>query len=273
MDKMKLVTRSQIGRDLQDLGVRAGMVVMLHAAVRQIGWVVGGPEEVLHALLETLTPSGTLMMYVSWEDDTENWCDWSSERQASYLAECPPFNPLTSRAKRQWSILTEYLRTMPGAFRSANPCASMAAIGARAEWITRDHPLQYGYGPGSPLAKLCEAEGYVLLLGAPLDTVTLLHHSEHVAAIANKRTVRYKVPVLEQGECRWIEVEEFDTAESIVDGKNAEEYFPAIMNAYLSTGMGKSGLVGDARSYLFDAHDLNQFAISWLERELNPKLI
>jgi aminoglycoside 3-N-acetyltransferase len=40
-----------------------------------------------------------------------------------------------------WSILTEFLRTTPGACRSENPEASMAAIGARADWLTADHPL------------------------------------------------------------------------------------------------------------------------------------
>ena len=53
----------------------------------------------------------------------------------------------------------------------------MAAVGAQAEWLTRDHPSDYGYGPGSPLAKLVESGGKVLMLGAPLDTITLLHYA------------------------------------------------------------------------------------------------
>jgi hypothetical protein len=61
---------------------------------------------------------------------------------------------VTSRANRRWSILTEYLRTTPGARRSANPEKSMAAIGARTAWLIEDHPLNHGFGPGSPLEKL-----------------------------------------------------------------------------------------------------------------------
>ena len=87
-------------------------------------------------------------------------------------------------------VLAETLRTWPGALRSRNPGASMVAIGARARWLTADHPYDYGYGPGSPLAKLVEADGSVALLGSDLDQVTLLHLSEHLAELPNKRVVR-----------------------------------------------------------------------------------
>jgi len=61
------VTRSRLLTDLHALGVREGAVVMLHAAVGAIGWVVGGPRVVLDALLDLLTPRGTLVMLASWE--------------------------------------------------------------------------------------------------------------------------------------------------------------------------------------------------------------
>ncbi len=86
---------------------------MLHASVKAIGWVVGGPDVVLYGLREVLGPQGTLMMYVGWEDNLYDLVTWSDERRRAYLEECPPFDPTTSRANRNWSILTEYLRTTP----------------------------------------------------------------------------------------------------------------------------------------------------------------
>lgn len=262
---LPLVGKSLLVRDLTRLGLESGQVVMLHASVKAVGWVIGGPDVVLDALLEVLGPDGTLMMYVGWEEDIEDFYQWPPERQAAYLVECPPFDPATSRAHREWSILTEYLRTRAGAHRSGNPGASVAAIGAKAEWLTEHHPLQFGYGPGSPLAKLCEAEGKVLLLGAPLGSVTLLHYSEHMAAIPNKRTVRYKVPLLQDGERVWVEVEEYDTGQGVVDWEGGD-YFPAIVREFLEAGNGRSGIVGAARSYLLDAAALHRFALEWLER-------
>lgn len=242
----QLITKSRLIHDLSNLGVARGQTLMLHVSVGAIGWIVGGPDVVLQALLEVLTPAGTLMMYVACEDRTELLPTWPPERQAVYFAECPSFDPARSRANREWSILTEYLRTWPGACRSGNPCVSVAAVGAKAGWITAGHPLQYGYGPGSPLAKLCEAGGQVLLLGAPLDTITLLHYAEHMADVPNKRTVRYPVPLLRNGKRVWVEVEEYDTANGIVDWEGGE-YFVAIMRDFLAAGQGRSGMVGAAQ--------------------------
>lgn len=259
------IRKSRLITDLQNLGVASGDTIMLHASVKAIGWIVGGPDIVIQALLEVLGEHGTLMMYVGWEDSPYNLGEWNEEWQQAYLKECPPFNPATSRAYRKWGILTEYLRTWPRAFRSSNPEASCVAVGARARWLTENHPLQYGYGPGSPLAKLCEANGKVLLLGAPFDTITLLHYAEHLAKVPNKRVVRYKMPILQDGKRIWVDVEEFDTCGDILP--NAREYFKIIPSEFLSSGKGRSGKVGVAQSYLFDANELVKFAVQWLERK------
>jgi len=272
MRKIELppITRSRLVIDLKKLGITIGDTIMLHASVRAIGWIVGGPDVVIQALLDVLSAQGTLMMYVGWEDSPYDLAKWSKDLQQAYLEECPPFDPATSRAYRKWSILTEYLRTWPEAFRSTNPEASCATVGARARWITENHPLQYGYGLGSPLAKLCEARGKVLVLGAPLNTITLLHYAEHIAEVPNKKIVRYKMPILRDGQRIWVEIEEFDTCGGILP--NAEEYFKIIPREYLSSGKGHSGKVGAAQSYLFDAAELAKFAVKWLERKYGQQL-
>jgi len=267
MDKTKLpaITKSRLVDDLRNLGSAAAQTVMLQASVKAIGWIVGGPDVVIQALIDVLGPNGTLMMCVGWEERIPyDLAEWPESWQRAYLAECPPFNPATSRACREWSILTEYLRTWPGAFRSNHPDSSFAAVGALARWITEKHPLQYGYGPGSPLAKLCEVKGKVLLLGAPLKTVTLLHYAEHMAKVPNKRTVHYKMPVLREGQRVWVAIEEFDTSRGIV--ADAEKYFETIVRQYLESGKARSGRVGMAQSYLFNANDLAKFAVRWLEK-------
>ena len=268
-DEPLLVTRSRVVHDLKTLGVEPGQVVMLHASVKAVGWVVGGPDVILHALREVLGPDGTLMMYVGWEDGTYEMGSWPEAKRRAYLEECPPFDPATSRAVMGWSILTEYLRATPGACRSANPEASMAAIGAKAAWLTADHPLDYGFGRGSPLEKLCEAGGKVLLLGSPLDAVTALHYAEALADVPGKRTVRYKQRVLEGGKPTWVEVEEFDSSRGIKDWGEGD-YFVALVGEYLAAGHGRTGLVGAARSFLFDAQELVRFGVGWMEREFGP---
>jgi aminoglycoside 3-N-acetyltransferase len=264
-DEPPLITRSRLIKDFSDLGVRPGGIIMLHASVKSVGWIIGGPDVILSSLRELLGPEGTLMMMVGWEDNPYDLEAWPDERQRAYLEECPPFDPATSRANRRWSILTEYLRTTPGARRSANPEKSMAAVGAKAEWLTADHPLHYGFGPGSPLEKLCRAGGEVLLLGTPFDSVTLLHYAECLSDVPDKRVVRYRMPVVVDGQRRWVDGEEFDTCDGIRDWGGGD-YFVAIVEGYLAAGHGGTGQVGAARSYLFDAQDLTAFGVGWMER-------
>jgi aminoglycoside 3-N-acetyltransferase len=262
-----IVTKSRLIHDLRNLGVSPGQLIMLHASVKAIGWVVGGPDVVLQSLFDILTPNGTLMMLASWEDGTYEMGEWPEAKQRAYLEESPPFDPDRSRAYRGWGILTEYLRTWPGARRSANPDGSFAAVGSLAKWITEDHALQYGLGPHSPLAKLCEAKGKVLVLGSSLHDVTLLHHSEHMAKVPHKPIVRYKVPIVDNDQRKWIEIEEFDTNKRIGNWKG-EDYFNLITKEALKSRIGCTGQVGGAESFLFDAYALNQFAIQWLEANL-----
>lgn len=54
--ELPIITRSGLVDDLRNLGVLPGQVIMLHASVRAIGWIVGGPDTVLQALLDVLTP-------------------------------------------------------------------------------------------------------------------------------------------------------------------------------------------------------------------------
>ncbi|MEM3696730.1 MAG: aminoglycoside 3-N-acetyltransferase [Candidatus Bathyarchaeia archaeon] len=271
--KLKPITKSRLITDLNKLGVSSGDTIMLHASVKAIGWIVGGPNVVIQALLEVLGREGTLMMLASWEDSPwgapYKFAEWPEEWQKAYLEEFPPFDPATSRAHVKWSILTEYLRTWPGAYRSSNPEASCVAVGAKAKWLTENHPLQYGYGPGSPFAKLCEAKGKVLLLGAPFGSITLMHYAEHLANVPNKLVIRYKVPILQDGRKVWVQVEEFDTCGNVLP--NAVEYFEAIPREFLASGKGRSGKVGEAQSYLFDAAEFVRFAVEWLEKKYGTK--
>ncbi|MCK5827957.1 aminoglycoside 3-N-acetyltransferase, partial [Candidatus Bipolaricaulota bacterium] len=228
------------------------------------GWIAGGPGEVLAGVLDVIGPDGTLMMYVGWEGSSYDFLANVPEVPPALLQLWPAYDPTTSRAMHEWSILTECLRTWPGAQRSQHPDSSFAAVGRLADDLTRDHPLNYGMGEGSPLAKLCQHEGNVLLLGAPLSALTLLHHAEHLADVADKQIVRYKAPILSNGQKEWIDIEEFDTSQCL-PWQGSADLFEAIARQYLQEGQGIVGRVGAAASYLFDAAALNDFAVTWIE--------
>jgi aminoglycoside 3-N-acetyltransferase len=238
---------------------------MAHAAVSRIGPILGGPDTIIGALRDAVGPTGTIMAYADWDAGYEDLLDSAGRVPDAWRPHVPPFDPATSRAVRDNGVLPEFLRTTPGALRSGSPGPSMAAIGARAEWLTADHPIDYGYGPGSPLAKLVEAGGKVALIGAPLDTMTLLHHAEHLANVPGKRIKRVEVPFVRDGGVEWRMVEEFETGDPVVAGL-ADDYFGAIVEDFLATGGGRRGLVGDASVIVVDAAAITAFAVAWIER-------
>ena len=231
---------------------------MVHAALRTVGPIIGGPDALIAALVDGVGPAGTILGYTDWQgqDDVDAGLD---------RADIPPFDPESSRAARENGWFPEALRTTPGALRSGNPGASVAALGARAAWFTAHHPLDYGYGPGSPLAKLVEVRGKVLMLGAPLDTITLLHHAEHLASIPGKRIKRYEAPILVAGRPVWRDFEEFDTSHPVIEGLD-EDYFATIVAQFPGS---RHGRIGTAASVLVPAADIVAFAIGWLERRIS----
>lgn len=255
-------TRAELAAALTAFGLTPGGVVMVHAALRRVGPVLGGGDAVIAALRDVVGADGTIAAYADWEADYEDLLDEHGRVPMWWRAHVPPFDATWSRAVRDHGIFPELLRTTRGAVASGNPGARVAAVGSRAEWLTADHPIDYGYGLGSPFAKLAQAGGKVLMLGAPLDTMTLIHHAEHLADIP-KRVLRKEVPFATEDGTDWRMVEEFDTADP-PEGF-ADDYFGTIVEAFLAAGQGARGKVGDADSVLVDAAPMLAFAVEWIE--------
>jgi aminoglycoside 3-N-acetyltransferase len=268
MELDRVVTRKRITQDLHALGVVPGDIVMSHESVRNVGWIVGGPEEVAHAILDAVGPSGTWMKYVCSEDNAYDLASWPPEVQQAYRESLPPFDRHKTRAHRNYGILTEYLRTMPGAVRSNHPDGSFAAIGAQAAMLMDKHPLRDGLGPGSPLERFLSAKGKILLLGSPLSDVTFLHYTEYLVDIPDKRRVRYETPMLDdQGNKVWVWIEELDSSNGIVPYEDGD-YFENIVRAFRDAGLARRGNVGHADSLLIEAKALHAFALKWMETNL-----
>lgn len=260
-----MLLSSSLTASLSHLGLRPGDSAMVHAAVGRVGRLMHGPDALIGALRDAVGPRGTVLAYADWDGAYDDLLDAEGRVPPEWRPHIPPFDPATSRAIRDNGIFPEFLRTTPGALRSANPGASVVALGARAAWFTADHPLDYGYGEGSPFAKLVAAKGKVLMLGAPWDTMTLLHHAEHLARIPGKRLRRYEVPLKTPRGVEWRMIEEFDTSDPVVAGL-ADDYFAEIVRAFVAAGRGTQGLVGEAPSLLVDAAEICAFAVDWLER-------
>ncbi|MBJ3784712.1 aminoglycoside 3-N-acetyltransferase [Devosia sediminis] len=267
-----LLEQKELGADdfvaqLRSLGVVEGDRLMVHASMKALGPMTGGAMGVAEGLLAAVGPSGTLMAYVSWDHSPYEETLGGASMTIAERDAWPVFDPADAPPYSGWGILNTYLLRLPGARRSGNPDASMAAVGKDADYLIADHPLGTGYGPGSPLERFVKLGGKVLMLGAPLDSVTLLHYTEAVADIPGKRWVTYEVPVLRDGRKSWEMVRELDS-NGIIDVYAREgepDAVETIATAYVAEGRHREGRVGQAHCYLFDATDLHKFGLDYLE--------
>jgi aminoglycoside 3-N-acetyltransferase len=271
-ERSDAITRSRLAADLRALGVRDGGVLMVHTRMSAIGWVVGGSETVVRALLDALGPDGTLAAYASWQEHVYHADEWPEEHRAAYLPAPPVFDPATAEAARDHGRIPERVRTWPGALRSVHPEASMVAVGRLARELTADHPQQDAYGPDSPLGRLVAAGGDVLLLGAPLETLSILHHAEAIAPVPGKRTVRFEIPVATPHGVEVRTYTDIDTSRGAYRyedlGLPGDE-FDAIGTAALEAGIGTRGSIGAATCRLFPARELTRFGVAWITRHFS----
>ncbi len=252
------MTPEDLRRELRALGLDTGAALVVHVALGQMGWVAGGATSVIQALMAVLTPEGTLVMPTFSEQlsDPAEWHD--PPAPAGRIAALQPFD-LAHTPTRNMGAVPEAFRVLPGVHRSHHPTQSLAAWGRHAEELTADHGLDWPLGPDSPLGRLCELGGQVLLIGVGHNRNSTLHLAETRAR--HRRAITRRVPVSRSGRgIDWVETD--DVADD--NGR----LFPALGAAFEATGQVRVGRIGGAGSRLMSQRALVAFAVPWFEDAL-----
>ena len=255
-------SRSRLTADFRNLGVAPGDVVMVHASVRAVGEIAGGPDEIHLALKDALTSDGTLLMYAGCPRyyDEVGRGNLTAEEESEGLEKLPAFDAETARADRDNGTLVEFLRSYPGS-RVNHHVARFVAWGKQTDYLFSRQPWDYAFGRDSALDRFVELNGKILLLGCDHDTVTFLHYGEHIVDIPGKRIARFKVPVIENGARVWRDMAEFNTAGDGAHANWPDGFFAMITDAHLAATSNRGGKVGDAECYLLSARELLDFAL------------
>ena len=170
------ITKQEIVRGLRALGLGPGDKILVHSSLRSLGYVEGGAEALIDALLEAVyaVPAeggGTVLVPTLTGDETLS------------PANPPRFDP--QRTPCWTGRVPETFRRRPEAVRSLHPTHSAAAIGADAGALTGDHLSSLTpCDELSPYGKLARCEdGYILLIGVDHEVNTTFHHVEEVVGV------------------------------------------------------------------------------------------
>ncbi|WP_017589811.1 aminoglycoside N(3)-acetyltransferase [Nocardiopsis ganjiahuensis] len=252
-------TAASLTLHLNHLGVRPGDTLLVHTSLRSLGWVCGGDQTVVRALLDAVGPAGTLVVPTQTMDNTDpsGWSDppvpeawWDTIR-----AESPAFDPAITPSAYMGRV-PERVRTWPGAVRSAHPQTSFAALGPDAALLMHPHPLESALGENSPLARLEKSGAHVLLLGVGYDSCTAFHLAEY--RVPRPRTAPTSCAVhTPDGDREWV---------TYTDVALDESDFPALGADFETTGAVTVGRVGSAAARLFPLARAVDFATTWLTR-------
>ncbi len=253
-------TISSLDSDFESLGVKQGMVLLVHASLSSLGWVCGGAPAVILALEEVLGEEGTLVMPTHSGDltDPENWenppvpQDWWEPIRQNMPAFQTDLTPT-----RKTGAISETFRKQQGVLRSDHPHFSFAARGAQAAKITENHALEQGLGENSPLARIYEFDGHVLLLGVGHENNSSLHLAEYRASFPGKRNGKSGAPILRAGKRVWARFDELDL--------DADD-FELIGKSYARDRAEiRTGKVAQASCKLMPQRGLVDYAVSWME--------
>jgi aminoglycoside N3'-acetyltransferase len=231
------LSRTQVVNQLRELGLEEGGVLLVHTSFRAVRPVERGVLGLIEALRAALGPAGTLVM-PSWTGDDD-----------------APFDPASTPASTDLGVVADAFWRLPGVARSTHPFA-FAAAGPRAEAITSGPLPTPPHRLESPVGRVYESDGQVLLLGVGHDSDTTLHLAELLAGVP------YRLPkhctVFQDGRPVRIDYDENDHCCARFDF--ADEW----LRAY---GRQTEGRVGHAPARLARARDIVKLTLEHLARD------
>lgn len=256
---MKPIVKNDILAAFRSVGLEKGRTAMVHTSLSKMGYVCGGAQTVIEALLETVGEEGTIMMPTqSWKnldpEDGVHWTvaeeDWQTIRDnwPAYDKRITPTNTM--------GAVAEMFRSWLGTIRSDHPARSVAAWGKNAEYLTANHDLSNIFGDGSPIGKLYELNGEVLLIGVGYDKNTSLHLADARAVYPGKHHCVEHSAIMENGKRVW---KAYETL--YVDGED----FVQIGEAFEQTNVVNKTMLGNAELRLMSQRRLVDFAVDWIQ--------
>ena len=157
--------------------------VVVHASYKSLGPVLGGPQTVIDALLESFdlvmvpaTSYRSVTKHPEGDTPERNGCDYHFYH--NWNREVLHFNLEQNSIDKKMGIIAQLMTQMPSSHRSNTPWHSWTANGKNSQEITDNSDWS---NTDKPLKKLIERDGVCLMLGVDLSTCSAIHIAEELA--------------------------------------------------------------------------------------------
>lgn len=205
-----VITKNDLLSMFKRMGICRGMILYVQCDLEHCAYVNGGPQTIIDALCETLGYEGTIVTPAFSNSVVDPACD------RDYLFERDVFDEIRSskpafhkkRTPSECGMFSAQLMCNEGVYRSNHPTHSVLAWGKYAKLICDHHPLHFSLGKESPIEKVVEMNGYVLLLGSAYKDCDIFSYA---SILSNKNPIRIvSAPIDKKGQREFISMLEMD---------------------------------------------------------------
>jgi len=240
-----LITKADLIEHLKEIGIRKGMVVYVQSSLEYFSYICGGNRVLIEALQEVITYEGCIVTS-SFSKRNKDPLNRDIHKFQPYQIEVvrdamPPFSKKLTPSNNKFA---NQMMHHDGVYRSNHPTHSFLAWGKYAKLICDKQPLHFSLSKDSPLGKLCELNGYILLLGikyegADIFKVSRINDSDTPIRIVSS-------PIERRGKKSFISMLEYEYKE-----KNLHEIRQMLEERQIV----KETFIGNARCRLFSAKE------------------
>ena len=253
----KFYTKKSLLNDLASLGICDGDGVFIHASMKAIGSVIGGPRTVIEALMEAVGGNGLVGMPGF---STDAYFPANIDRsaltpdQVNEIENAVPGIDTKKSPTAGMGVIAEVFRTWPGTQRSDHPAVSICLNGPKADDFLAQHSLAWATGEETPLGRFRYRKAMkILLIGVGWNRCSALHTAETLATHKRTKIRRFKIGA---GDGSWTETPD------VADDMN--RLFPAVGAAFDDAGFVSKGKFGNADCQICDFRALVAFAADWI---------
>jgi aminoglycoside 3-N-acetyltransferase len=224
-----VITEAKLVEDFKSIGILEGDTVAVTLSLKSVGYIEGGADTFIDALLQAVGPHGTIMM------NAYTHTFPASEIPSNYI-----FDPASTAPNT--GVAPKILLKRAGAIRSTHPVCSVVAIGENAKYLTQTHNEKAR--PYLPYTLLAQLNGKYLSIGTGNNLVAIRHEAQYHAGIPRflRHGVQYRNS---RGEIGLF----------VFEHPPCEKKLPSLVPELDRRGIIRHGKIGQANANLTFAYD------------------